>query len=523
MIFSLQRVALPDTSEFRLFIAAGQQPIFKWLLKVISWLLHNGDVDMNTADLTGISLARANGTALYAQLCTELIAMIENGQLSPGDRLPSERELAAQLNVSRTTVVAAYKELESRGIVRSFIGRGTYVSALPVREGAPFAWRGKVIPEVQTALSHCIRRLLHTDDKVISFAVGVGALELFPHEAFLRATQVVLAQSSARALAYAPAEGLPLLREVLAAREGVHPNEVMIISGAQQGIDLIARCLVRPGCAVVMDMPGYLGAIQSFRFAGANLIGWDVSQADPYELDDLLLRYRPALLYVNPSFQNPTGQVLSLETRQEILRLAGKYRIPVVEDEAYRDLYFTSAPPPTLKSLDREGLVIHLRTFSKSLAPGLRVAYVVADAAIIEQLALVKSQSDLFTAGLTQHALAQLLSEVEIDRHLMRLRRAHMSRFQAMTTALNRYLPPGSLCWQVPSGGIFFWCYSPHYDSAGLLQAATQQGVHFATGDDFYFGSAGRRYLRLCFTGHPPEVIFEGVRRLAGVLIRAAA
>jgi DNA-binding transcriptional MocR family regulator len=486
-------------------------------------VLHNGAVSIATVDVTGISLSRANGAALYEQLCTELMRLIEGGRLSPGDRLPSERELAAQLGVSRTTVVAAYKELEARGIVRSFIGRGTYVSALPVREGAPFAWRGKVIPEVQTALSNCIRRLLHTDDQIISFAVGVGALELFPHAAFLRATQEVFAQRSAQALAYAPAEGAPLLREVLAAREGVCPAEVMVVSGAQQGIDLVARCLVGPGRAVVMDMPGYLGAIQSFRFAGANLIGWDISRADPYELDDLLLRYRPALLYVNPSFQNPTGQLLSLEVRQEMLRLAGKYRIPIVEDEAYRDLYFTSAPPPTLKSLDSDGLVIHLRTFSKSLAPGLRLAYVVADAAIIEQLALVKSQSDLFTAGVIQHALAQLLIEGEIDRHLTRLRRAHAHRFQAMTTALNRYLPPGSLCWRVPRGGIFFWCYSPHFESSELLQIATQQGVHFATGDDFYFGGAGRRYLRLCFTGHAPEVLHEGVRRLAGALTCAAA
>ena len=227
---------------------------------------------------------------------------------------------------------------------------------------------------------------------------------------------------------HGPTEGQPALREAIAERFGVPAESVLVLAGAQQGLDLLARCLVDPGDAVIVDRPGYLGAIQSFRAAGAKLIGWDVARADMDELEDLLVRYRPKLIYTNPTFQNPTGVTMPIRARRELLKLAERYRVPIVEDATYRELYFTEAPPPSLRELDTQNIVIHLNSFSKVLAPGLRLGWLSAAPSIVDQIAIIKQRLDPHTQNLVQFAMARLIRDGSFDRHLRTLRAEHARR-----------------------------------------------------------------------------------------------
>ncbi len=467
-------------------------------------------------DWSALQLNNQTKTPLYLQLCSSLTDCIAEGQLQTGDKLPSERKLAELLSVSRTTAVNAYKELESRGLVRSYTGRGTFVSGKPERLGAQFAWRGKVIPAVQQHLDMSIRSLVTlSEPDLISFGAGKPALEYFPTKSYTAMVKAILSTRARDALDFIPTEGHPFLREVIAQREGIRTEEVLVVSGTQQALDLIARCLIYPQDNVVMDWPGFMGAIQTFRLAGANLTGWDVLHTDLDELEDAFLKQRPKLLYLNPSFQNPTGMSLSLDVRKGIIDLARKYRVPIVEDEAYRELYFDETPAPSLLDLEGNGLVLHLRSLSKTLAPSLRLGYVIADESIIDQLSMVKAQSDLFSSGLSQLVLAEMLSQGLFDNYAKLLRKKHHERAIVMQEALNEHFPINTLSWSVPKGGLYIWAQSQQIESRQLLKEAQKQGVNFALGESFFPDHSGKRAFRLCYSGTAPEGILEGIKRLA--------
>lgn len=463
--------------------------------------------------------------ALYLQLGDALASAVAAGDLRPGERLPSERDLADRLGLSRTTVVNAYRELASRGLVRGHVGRGTFVCADPTPTDAPFAWRGKVALGAQRTLDQSIRALVVSpaNADTISFAAGVTALDHFPLDTYRHLSDAILARDPA-SLGLGPSEGQPALRRALAARLGVRPEQVLILAGAQQGIDIVARCLLDPGDTVVMDRPGYLGAIQIFRAAGASIVGWRSEEGALDELEDLILRYRPKLLYTNATFQNPTGAVLSLSTRRDLLELAARYHLPILEDEPYRDLYFAAPPPPALRDLDDHGLVIGLGTFSKTFAPGLRLGWLAAPEPIVEQLALIKGRSDVFCAGLPQLVMAELLATRRYDEHVQRLRAEHARRHRAMLAALDEYTPPGALTTRPVAGGLYLWARLGHGMAArDLLQVAARLGVRFVDGERFYADGAGRHELRLCFGTVPPERITVGVRRLAAAIAEIQA
>src|SRR5262245_30527342 len=398
---------------------------------------------------------------LYRRIVELVERGIARGALAPGVRLPPERELARSLHVSRATVVSAYRELEAKGLVRGYVGRGTFVSASS--DGSvPFAWRGKISATAIQNTDSTLRDLMRhaADSRIVSLAAGEPALNIFPTEAFRAAMDDVLSQHGTMAWGHAPTEGQGLLRETLAERFGGDPGTILVIAGAQQGVDLLARCLIDRGDAVIVDRPGYLGALQSFRSAGARLFGWDVARADMDELEDLLLRYRPKLIYTNPTFQNPTGVTLPIRARRELIELATRYRVPIVEDETYCELSLGhAAPPPALNRLDEDGtVVIRVNSFSKALAPGLRLGWVGAAEPIIEQLALMKQQVDPQTANLMQFAVSRLIENGAFDKHIAALRTEHRRRRDSLAKALQKYAPPGTLRFAVPEGGLFFWC-----------------------------------------------------------------
>src|SRR5262249_50340284 len=447
---------------------------------------------------------------LYGHLVSLLENAIAKGELPSGTRVPPERQLAQQLKISRTTVVSAYRELESRGLLRGYVGRGTFVCAAPEPEGTPFAWRGKIAAAALRTSDTTLRDVVRnsSDSRLLSLAAGEPALDRLPNEAFLEAVQHVLSTDPAAAWGHGPTDGQPALRNAIADRYGVPRESVLILSGAQQGLDLLARCLVDPGDAVILDRPGYLGAIQSFRAAGAKLIGWDVARADIDELEDLLVRYRPKLIYTNPSFENPTGVTLPIRARRELLRLAGRYRVPIVEDAAYHELYFNEAPPPSLRELDAHDIVIYLNSFSKVLAPGLRLGWLSAAPSIVDQIAIIKQRLDPHTQNLVPLAMAPLLRARSFGNHPKALRPPSPPRCDLRLASIQRHVPPGALRFARRLGGLYLWCrLVSGMCSRKLLERALTAGVAFVPGHAFYPDPAGESELRICFSSVLPNAI----------------
>jgi 2-aminoadipate transaminase len=477
-------------------------------------------------DLSKLKLQRVNGESLYDQLVNALESAIEAGGLAPGARLPSERELAISLKLSRTTTTNAYRELESRGVLRRHVGRGTFVCATPEPDEIPFAWRGKVSATALRSGNPALRNLMRdaADSGVISLALGGPALECFPTAEFRRIYEQILKREPAAALGHGPTEGQPRLRRTLAARIGGKPERILAVAGSQQGLDLLAKCLVDPGDCVIVDRPCYVGAIQTFRAAGAKLIGWDIRRCDLGELEDLILRYRPKVIYTNPTFQNPTGHTLSLSERRELLKLLARYRVPVIEDDTYRDLYLDAPAPPSLRQLDEYNVVIYLSTFSKTLAPGLRLGWIAANEVIVDQLAMLKQNTDMYSPCLTQLAVAEILNCGLFDENLRRLREEHTRRRDALTGALKRYVPQRALSYTQPPGVAYLWCrLNRGLTTAQLLPQAKVMGMVFTSGEVFYCDEAGAHHLRLCFTSSSVKQLEEGARRLGKALEVCAA
>lgn len=463
---------------------------------------------------------------LYRRLAALVEGGIARGDLPPGFQLPPERELASAMRVSRATVVSAYRELEARGLARGYVGRGTFVSATPDAGSAPFAWRGKIAAAALQSSDTTVRDLVRAaaDPALISLAAGVPALDCFPTEAFGRAMNTVLARHADTAWRHGPTEGLPRFRAALATRFGGDPEHILVLAGAQQGLDLLARCLIDPGDTVVVDRPGYLGAIQTFRSAGAKLVGWDIARADIDELEELLLRYHPKLVYTNPTHQNPTGVTMPIRLRREMLELAARYRVPIIEDDTYRELSFTAPSPPSLFTLDEaHTVVIRINSFSKMLAPGLRLGWISAVRPIVDELAMIKQQCDPHTQNLSQLVVCELLEHGVFDRHLVTLRAEHRRRRDALSHALRQHVPVGALRFAVPDGGMYLWCQLDPRVRARAVQAhALGESVMVLTGEPFYVDQGGGNQLRLCYTSQPASRAVHVAKTLARSLAAVA-
>jgi len=473
--------------------------------------------------LKAIGLADAAMLPRVRPMYRRIVELVERGlatgATAAGTRLPPERDLARALKVSRTTVVHAYRELESKGLVRGYVGRGTFVSARPDSGSAPFAWRGKVSAAALQSNDTTVRDLVRAagDPRVISFAAGQPALDRFPAAAFQQAVDSLLSNQPMVVWKNGPTEGQWRFREAIASRFGGPPDNILVIAGAQQGLDLLVRCLIDPGDSVIIERPGYLGAVHSFRNAGARLIGWDIRRADLDELEESLLRYRPKLMYLNPTHQNPTSLTMPVRARRELLELAERYRVPIVEDDTYRELTLGAAPPPSLYALDEmHTIVIHLNTFSKMLAPGLRLGWIAAVPPIIEQLSLIKQRVDLHPQNLSQLAVAALLENGVFDRHLHTLRQEHRRRRDAMVKSLRQHVPAGRLRFAVPEGGLYLWCrLGGKVLARAVQQQAMREAMVFVPGEAFYADGGGTQEMRVCFTSQPPERSIAAAQCLA--------
>ena len=460
---------------------------------------------------------------LITRVVSQVVQEISQGVWRPTEKLPSERELAALLKVSRNTVTAAYGELERQGIIRRLRGKGAFVCALPNPEES-FSWSGKIsnlANSLDEPVLELLARRLGRSEILYPLSAGTPSLEVFPQDAYRECIDRVMALSMPKALAVSHTEGQWLLRQAIAEWIGVDPHHVMILAGAQEAIDLVARCLIEPGDSVVIDSPTYPGAIQSFRSAGAQLLPWGTDWSLS-RLEELFLRYRPKLLFTMPTFHNPTGRVMTLKTRVGVLELACRYRIPVIEDDVYGRTFFGShSMPECLYKLDKHAQVLSMSTFSKVLAPGLRVGWIIAPPYMIKQLSLIKMRTNLFTGGLDQLALADLVSSGEMETHLVRLRQHHAALCSAAVQALQPAINEGLIRCRVPAGSLYLWCkVIPPFDADILFSALEANGLSVAPGVAFEPDRRGKvsSYFRLCYTAAPMPVLVEGVRVLTRVL-----
>ncbi|MFO0580145.1 MAG: PLP-dependent aminotransferase family protein [Polyangia bacterium] len=374
-----------------------------------------------------------------------------------------------------------------------------------------------------------VREILKVAERpdVLSFAGGLPAPELFPVEAIAEAHAAVLARDGRAALQYSTTEGFGPLREWVAARLGrrgirVSTDQVLITNGSQQGIDLVARLLLNAGDEVAVEDPSYLAALQSFTGCEARFltVPSDENGMDVEALEEALATRRPRLIYVVSEFHNPKGTTLDHARRLHLVRLAQRYGIPILEDNPYGELRFQGSAPPPLAALDDTGLVVHLGTFSKTLAPGLRLGWLVGSPELVRAATIIKQSTDLHTASLAQRAIAELLTGFDYDAHLTRLRAVYGERCQVMLSALERHLPAGTRFTR-PEGGLFVWAeLQPGLNSEHLLKDALSEKVAFVPGGAFFVGTPRDEMLRLNFSNRPPSLIEEGIARLGRVVRR---
>jgi 2-aminoadipate transaminase len=403
-------------------------------------------------------------------------------------------------------------------------------------------WTSRYAQRIRNIKSSAIRELLKITQKpeVISFAGGLPAPEVFPTERFREACIKVLSTQGRQALQYGATEGYEPLREMIArhtTRYGVKakPENVLITSGSQQALDLIGKLLINSGDRVLVEAPTYLGALQAFNAYGAEYICVP-SDNDGLRTEHLeeSLRLGPKFMYVLPNFQNPGGTTLAEGRRHELVLLAERYGIPIIEDDPYGQLRYEGEHLTPLIALDRKnihsddgysrGNVIYLSTFSKTLAPGLRLGWMVAPPDVIAKLVQIKQGADLHTSTFTQMVAFEVAHDNFLDEHIKLIRKVYGERRDVMLQALEEYFP-AEVSWTRPQGGLFLWVTLPEgMDCHQLFEAAIKENVAFVPGDSFYggngFASEGRRHFRLNFSNAEPEQIREGIRRLS-VAIRS--
>ncbi|MES4901073.1 MULTISPECIES: PLP-dependent aminotransferase family protein [unclassified Streptomyces] len=362
--------------------------------------------------------------------------------------------------------------------------------------------------------------------EVISFAGGLPAAELFDAEAIRAAFDRVLAEAPRAALQYSTTEGDPALRAATAARLTARglptdPDALLVTSGSQQALTLLATALLEPGDTVVVEDPTYLAALQCFSFAGARIVSVpsDEDGLDPAALDALVERERPKLLYTIPTFQNPTGRTLPAERRRAVAEVAERRGLWIVEDDPYGELRFAGEPVPWIASRpEAADRTVLLGSYSKIMAPGLRLGWLRAPAALRRACVIAKQAADLHTPTVTQMAAARYLADADLDAHLTRVRDAYRERRDALLAGLGEALPEGSR-WNRPDGGMFVWASLPEgYDATERLRVAVEHDVAYVPGAPFFAGEPDRAAMRLSFVTQSPEEIAEGLRRLAKAL-----
>ena len=374
--------------------------------------------------------------------------------------------------------------------------------------------------------------------EVISFAGGLPAPELFPVERIRQATDTVLAERGREVLQYSTSEGMPELRELIAKRLSsgtfqIAPENILITSGSQQGLDMLARIFLDEGDRVIVENPTYVGMMTSWRpyFLEFSAVPTD---QDGMCVDDLepLLQQPHKIMYAIPTFQNPQGTTLSRERRAKLAELLVKYNLPFIEDDPYGELRYSGEKVPTVLQMEAEyrgsttleGNVIYCGTFSKTLTPGLRIGWVAAAFPVIDKLVQVKQATDLHTSTLNQFITYEIARDENfLNEHVAMLREVYQERRDIMLGTMDEHFPQ-EVTWTRPEGGLFTMVTMPlHLNARDILKKALEHDVAFVPADDFFVGDTGHNTFRLNYSNARPEMIVEGIRRLGVVLKEALA
>lgn len=397
-------------------------------------------------------------------------------------------------------------------------------------------WAERFAQRTQRMRSSAVRELLKLTEQpdVISFAGGLPAPEVFPVERFAEAYATVMTKMGSKALQYSTTEGYRPLRDLIVEhteRYGINieAENVLITNGSQQALDLIGKVFINPGDHIMVESPTYLGALQAWNAYQAEYITAR-TDGDGYVIESVATQMRcgPKFVYALPNFQNPSGITLSLDRREALIREADHYGVPILEDDPYGQLRYEGEHLPSIVTLDAQfrstngaqytGNVIYLSTFSKTLAPGVRLGWIVASAEVIQRLVQAKQGADLHSGTLNQMLAYEVAAGGFLDDHVKHIRAVYRERRDTMLSALERHFPEG-VTWTRPMGGLFLWLTFPaHLDASEVLTKAVEQKVAFVPGQSFFADGSGKNTARLNFSNATPELIEEGIQRLARCL-----
>jgi 2-aminoadipate transaminase len=485
---------------------------------------------------TGLALDPSANEPLYKQIFEQIAARIRSNAFPAGFRLAPTRDLARELSTHRNTVVRAYVDLEHAGFVTSVVGRGTFVA--PQRSPAParapaasgaMPWSSLL---ARTAVAEPLGRFGRlaarpSDKTAVNLTRMQPSADLLPHELLRRCIDHVLRTKGADTLSYAPADGLPRLRGLIAedlARQGVPATaeDIVVTTGSQQALDLIARALVNPGDPFLVDPTTYIGALNLLTLAGARVLPIASDDEGP-DLAALERHARSGVkgIYLMPNAHNPTTATTSAERRAALVAWSRQNSVPLIEDDYGADLSLDGDPsPPPMRALD--GDVIYIGTFSKRLIPALRVGFIVCPKALKPTLVAIKHAMDLGTSVLLQYALAEFLERGYLRAHLNRTLPEYRARRDALERGLTAHLPRG-MSWRSPSRGLVLWLpLSDRYQPEDVFEEARRRGVLVSPSTLQAVDDRSERGLRLTFCAEPSDRLILGARRL-GEALRAAA
>jgi len=462
--------------------------------------------------------------AIYKQLAEYIENGIADGTFPPDKPLPSERSLAKDLNINRSTVVSAYDELESNGLIQRNRGSGTTISKdiWGITKKRIPSWNryieaGSFLPNLPV-----IQRIRKeaVEHKLINLASGELSEDLFPLK-FLR--EMTSTRSFIGSLGYDHPQGNTILRETITKhvkqyrRIETNPSSILITSGAQQALHLVVQCLLKPGDAVALEDPSYNYNLPIFKSAGLKLyfLPIDRDGINPDDLLSLHKKHRIRMIFLNPAFQNPTGALLHKEKRKAILEISSEHGIPVVEDDPYSLTSFSGEEVPTLKSMDVHGNVLYISSLSKIVASGLRIGWIIGPRPVIERLSDAKQQIDFGHASFTQWIANDFLESENFHSHIKRLVKELEKRRNQIITSLRFYLKD-QVEFSIPQGGIHLLCkLNKDVNEVQLLEESIKRGVIFVPGSTM---GSKKGFVRFTFAREDEESINEGIKRFAEAL-----
>jgi len=469
------------------------------------------------------AIDRQSKSPIYRQIAEQIRLQISEGRMPIGTRLPTVRELAAMLSVTRLTAQNAYRELQAGGWIESTVGRGSHVAASASTQAILTMVGRRTTPE---HIMNDMPRLSRLTG-LRSLAYAESDPDLFPMADLLRFFEHPMAQDSSLML-YGLPQGDEMLRIELVkllAERGLEatPDDIMVTSGVSQALSLLSGCLARPGDVVVVEQPVYLGMLHVLNALGIKAVGVPLDEEGLRldALEQVIREHQPRFIYTIPHFQNPTGACMSVPRCKDLLALAGRYDVPIVEDDIYGLLAYDEAAPLPLKAYDTSEHVIYLSSMSKTLMPGLRIGYMLAPSKLRERVLLYRQAHDISGPHLLQRALANFLHRGRFKIHLERVIPEYRARRDELMLALAHKMP-STAQWTRPTGGFCCWLTLPRLP-ADFYQQALRRGMAFTPGEAFLIEPEEQSHIRLCFGGLPPQLIREAITILAALLEQSSA